>query len=149
MPIQSWEISGCPWGWFSPEPFWFSQSYNWPVHVFHPQTMTCVTQAVAWELACSKICSHDTSISELFMHSPTVCWEKFAAVLWYSRHADHGIEQLGPRLFSIWGNIFPSSEMGGFLERCCVLREVPLPFGLRPQTPFLWEAATQTSVAYL
>ena len=43
------------------------------------------------------------------------------------RHADDGIEQLGPRLFSIWGNIFPFSVMGGSLGRwrCCVLREVP------------------------
>ena len=62
-----------------------------------------------------------------------------------------GIEQLGPRLFSIWGNIFPFSVMGGSLERwqCCVLREVPLPHGLRPQTPFLCVGKAQTSVAYL
>ena len=61
------------------------------------------------------------------LYSPTVWWKKFAAVLWYSPHADDGIEQLGPRLFSIWGNIFPFSVMGGSLGRwrCCVLREVP------------------------
>ena len=63
------------------------------------------------------------------LYSPTVWWKKFAAVLWYSPHADDGIEQLGPRLFSIWGNIFTFSVMGGSLERwqCCVLREVPSP----------------------
>ena len=85
------------------------------------------------------------------LYSPTVWWKKFAAVLWYSPHADDGIEQLGPRLFSIWGNIFPFSVMGGSLERwqCCVLREVPLPHGLRPQTPFLCVGKAQTSVAYL
>ena len=62
---------------------------------------------------------------------------------------------VGPKvILNLRRNIFlPFSVMGGIfgtMERCCVLREVPLPLGLRPQTPFLWRAgAAQTSVAYL